>query len=402
LFGCAAGQLHRSLYRPALLKLLVRTGSVERAREELGAEPTPPVPAVLPPTVLITAPDRSGLDVAQPDLVVRAVARGQAGRPVTSLLLLVNGRPYEGERGRRAVPPAEVRDARGNEVRREWEVVLSPGKNQIMVEAASAASKGLSDPIDVTYTAPLDRKPRLYVLLIGISQYPGRLRLEYAAKDALDLERTFRAKSAPVFEQVKTRALTDGRATRLGILEGLRWLHDVMTDRDVAVVFFAGHGQLDEIDEFHLVPIDADADNLAGTGLPGSQLRTRLAAIKGRVLVLLDACRAGAVDGKRGRDLEPLDDLVRKLAGADAGVVVMCAATDRESALEGNEVRQGYFTKALIEGLSGQADINRDGLVKLFELEAYVSNRVSELSRDRQHSVTAKPPSIKSFDLARP
>jgi uncharacterized caspase-like protein len=86
---------------------------------------------------------------------------------------------------------------------------------------------------------------------------------------------------------------------------------------------------------------------------------------------------------------------VRDLVTDDYGVVV------REFALESNEHRQGYFTLALVEGLSGKA-ANRDGVVYLAGLDAYVTDRVKELTGGRQHPVTAKPTSVRSFPLARP
>ena len=67
---------------------------------------------------------------------------------------------------------------------------------------------------------------------------------------------------------------------------------------------------------------------------------------------------------------------------------------------------QGFWrsnlTLALVEGLSGAADFTKDGSVYLNELDAYVSDRVKELSQGQQHPVTARPTSIRSFPLARP
>ena len=94
--------------------------------------------------------------------------------------------------------------------------------------------------------------------------------------------------------------------------------------------------------------------------------------------------------------------MVRDLATDDYGVVVMCSSMGREFSLESAEVGQGYFTKALIEGLSGRADGNADGVVYLTELDAYVTDRVKALSKGLQHPVTAKPASIRSFPLTRP
>jgi hypothetical protein len=86
----------------------------------------------------------------------------------------------------------------------------------------------------------------------------------------------------------------------------------------------------------------------------------------------------------------------------DYGVVVMCSAMGTESAIESAAVQHGYFTLALVEGLTGKADFNKDGVIHLNELDLYVTNRVKDLSKGRQHPVTARPASIRSFPLTRP
>src|SRR5205807_9399885 len=126
------------------------------------------------------------------------------------------------------------------------------------------------------------------------------------------------------------------------------------------------------------------------TGLAADHLKHTLAGMPGRVVVLLDACHAGAATGERRRAATAgaLDDLVRDLVSDDYGVIVMCAAMGRESALENAAGGHGYFTQALVEGLSGKADFNKDGIVHLNELDLYVTERVKELANGRQHAVT--------------
>ena len=79
----------------------------------------------------------------------------------------------------------------------------------------------------------------------------------------------------------------------------------------------------------------------------------------------------------------------------------MCSSMGREFSMESAEVKHGYFTLALVEGLAGSADYNKDGVVQLNELDLYVTDRVKELSKGMQHPVTARPTSIRSFPLTR-
>ena len=67
-----------------------------------------------------------------------------------------------------------------------------------------------------------------------------------------------------------------------------------------------------------------------------------MAAIPGRVLVLLDACHAGAAGGDRRKAVHVLtDDLIRDLVTDDYGVIVMCSSMGREYSMESDEHEQG-------------------------------------------------------------
>ena len=210
-------------------------------------------------------------------------------------------------------------------------------------------------------------------------------------------------KSGPLFRQVEVKRLTDAGATRKDVLAGLTWLRKQMTQRDVGVVFFSGHGMRDAEGSLYLLPVDADPDDLLATAVADDQLKKALAGMPGRVLALLDACHAGAAGGDRRKSPRGLtDDLVRDLVTDDYGVIVMASSTGREFSLESNARRQSTFTLALVEGLSGAADYNKDHVIYLNELDNYVSDRVKELTQGQQHPVTARPTSVRSFPLARP
>jgi uncharacterized caspase-like protein len=260
------------------------------------------------------------------------------------------------------------------------------------VLARSAVSMGLSDDLEVTYAERVPR-PTLYLLAAGIDVYKDKnLKLNCAVNDATELEKAFADKSKALFA-VKAKVLRDGEATREGLLEGLGWLKANMKPHDLAVIFYAGHGEADARKQFFLLPQDVDVGNLAATGVSGEVLKQHLADLPGKVLLLLDACHSGAI----GR---VVNDLARDLAGEDSGVVVMCAALGDEKAGEADG--HGFFCKALIEALTGKAAKNpRDGCVYLHHLEVYVTDRVMELSKDEQHATTAKP-TMRPLPLARP
>jgi WD40 repeat protein len=417
---CPAAQFRGSLYRPEIIRTLLASGGVQQSldtadrsgRVESGLVS---VEQVLPPEVRITVPSEGPIEVSQPELRVTATAHSRSRYPVTGLRLLLDGRPYEGRKGVFVIA-SDQRPEPAQTVQHEWTVELAPGRHTLAVQAETAASKGLSSTIEVVYRVPQvatgdplrraaeeSRPPDLYVLAIGISEYPGSLRLKYAAKDAQELVSTFQRDSAALFRNINVKLLTNAQADRHGILAGLTWLRREMTQRDVSILFFSGHGAKDEAGSFYFVPVDVEPTDLLATGVSGSQFKDALEAIPGRVLVMLDACHAGAAGGDTRKAVEVVtDDLVRDLATDDYGVVVMCSSMGREYSMESEQDQHGYFTLALIEALSGRADFNHDGSIYLTEVDAYLSDRIKELTGGKQHPVTTKPATIRSFPLSQP
>ena len=400
----AASQFRKRFYRPDVIKLLLKSGSVERALEVAGEKPAE-IAQSLPPKIRFLAPTGAS-EVTRAELTVRAAAKSQSKHPITAMKLLLNGRPYLGQVGtKNIVRSREVTAA--DEIEESWTITLEPGAHRITIQAETAVSDGLSDELRVTFRPPQapaePSLPSLYLLSIGVSKYDvEKLKLNYAARDARKLDETLRQRSASLFRKVETKVLTDEQATQTGIRKGLGWLRSQMTQFDVGIVFYSGHGAKDRDSTFYLLPVDTDPNDLLTTGIPDSLLKSALAGVPGRVLLILDACHAGATDGDRRKAPTSItDDLVRDLVNDDYGVIVMASSMGREYSMESDEHQLGFFTLALTEGLLGKADGNNDQTVYLNELDEYVSTRVKELTKGAQHPVTSKPTSIRSFPIAK-
>jgi WD40 repeat protein len=396
-------QFHNSLFQPEVIGCLISSGSLPEAIARANKERKKPIAAVhvgqvLPPKVTITAPDGASgevkIDKAQ--LEVKATASSAGDNPVTALRLLVDGRPYMGRKGVRRIdaPKPGTVDA-------AWTVVLPQGKYTLTVQAESAVSKGLSPTVEVTRASDGKQElPNLYILAVGVSDYPGKLKLRYAASDAELIAKVFREKTGSLYGKVEVKLVTDAEATKDGILKGLAWLESVMTPLDVGVFFFSGHGARVPDGTFYLVPVNASPSDLEGTLVSGDVLKQTLADIPGRLVAMLDCCHSGSVADQ----LRPsrVDGLARDLVTDEYGVVVMCSSLGRESSLESSATKAGFFTLSVVEGLSGRADFNKDKVIHLHELDQYTAQRVKELSGGVQNPVTGRPPSVRSFPLARP
>jgi uncharacterized caspase-like protein len=236
----------------------------------------------------------------------------------------------------------------------------------------------------------------LHVLSVGVSDYgeaSEHLRLNFAHQDAHDVASALAGTQGGrhgLYAQVRPQVLQDAAASELAIRRALTAIERKMAasseGRDVAVVFFSGHGALLD-DGFYLLPhgVDAgDPDSLATTAMPVSELRKRVHALAehGRVLLLLDACRAGAATADGGA-LEADARLLRsRLAGAN--VSVLTSSSGSELSREYPELRNGAFTEALLDAFGRTADRNANGLLSLAEITDYVSTAVPRYSDGAQ------------------
>ena len=400
-----ASQFHKQFYRPEAIKLLLKAGNVERALKGTGSnEPIKTVAESLPPEVKIISPSEAIHEASSEEITVRVQATQRGSSPIKSLQLLIDGRPLNGQDGIVAV------DGSSGTVTHSFHVPLVPGvEHGIVAKADDEDTHGLSNEVRVTFqsaTAQI-RKPTLYVLAIGVADYNDEtLKLDFADDDARNLADVLQERSFGLFHKIDTRLVIDKDATQKGILGGLVWLKRQMTQHDIGVLFYSGHGAKDETDNFYFLPSDVDTSSpLLLSAVSDSQVKSILQGIPGRLLVMLDACHAGggatAITGGRRKNTTALtDDLVRELSNDDYGVVVMASSLSREFSLESPDNQSGMFALALCEGLDGKADYNKDRQVLISELDLYVADRVKELSGGKQHPVTAKPATIRPFPLS--
>jgi uncharacterized caspase-like protein len=113
--------------------------------------------------------------------------------------------------------------------------------------------------------------------------------------------------------------------------------------------------------------------------------------------VFIDACHSEGTSGRKTRAVEN-NSMVRELM--DPSTVIFTSSRGTELSQESGEYAHGLFTYAIIEGMGGRADLVKDGVVSMKELDTYVSQRVPELSRGLQHPTTDTPSGYVDFTVA--
>ena len=140
------------------------------------------------------------------------------------------------------------------------------------------------------------------------------------------------------------------------------------------IFYYSGHGIPDEAShEAFMLPIDADGQNM-GICYSLDKLYKELKDTHAqKVLVLLDACFSGAVRGNgmiveaKGVAIKPKKNVV------DGNIVVLSAATDKQTAYPFEQEGHGLFTYYLLKKLHDTC-----GNVTLGELQSYIKSEVGK------------------------
>lgn len=295
------------------------------------------------------------------------------------------------------------------------EIALSQGVNRIRLSCMNAKGvESLKETVEIFCDAPDSRKPDLYVIAIGASEYAdAEWNLNYAAKDAQDVISLFESRKND-YGNISTTLLVNRDVTPAGI----RKLRQTLTNtkvNDQVLVFYAGHGLLDENLDYYLATYQTDFSQPSSGGLSYDELNALLDSIPAREKILLiDACHSGEVDkeetviaeaspskevvfrGARPRGFQSNTsisynnsfELMKELFSdlrKGTGAMVISSAGGGEFAYEGAQWKNGVFTWSLREGLStGKADKNRDDVITVSELQQFILDHVVQLTGGKQ------------------
>ena len=180
-------------------------------------------------------------------------------------------------------------------------------------------------------------------LIIGIDGYPDSP-LKGCVKDAISVSRVLEShgNGDPNFNVLELLS-SEQEITHDLMLDSVKKLFS--TDADIALLYFAGHGIIDEsTNHGFLVSQDGRKPNW---GVPLSQILSLANAAYPRIkssVIILDCCHSG----KFG---EPEKLGAHGSAEIGTGVTILTACHRDEAALEGQ--CGGVFTDLLIDGLSG-------------------------------------------------
>ena len=146
---------------------------------------------------------------------------------------------------------------------------------------------------------------------------------------------------------------------------------------DLVLIYYSGHGKLDQEGRLHLATFDTVTDSLPPTSIPLEDVRKYIDESSASTkVVILDCCFSGAV--KKLFKGEIQDQASRAIQGLEGvGTFFLTASTDTQLAEEKEGDTFSLLTKYIIEAIRGDtADTHRDGIVSFDELCSFVQEKV--------------------------
>jgi len=220
-----------------------------------------------------------------------------------------------------------------------------------------------------------------YAVIIGVNAYDKWPSLEYAIKDARAMEKKLKSLG------FQTTILLDQHATKDNILKILGdELPQKVQENDRVIIFFAGHGQTEEIADGtqmgYIVPVDADTRNIFSTAISMDQVRNFSRRLRAKhVLYLIDSCYAGLGLTRSGTIPPSERDYLRKITTRKAHQMLTAGGKGELAHEEGGH---GVFTKYVLEALDGSADRDEKGFITFSDIASYVKPKVSRYTGSKQ------------------
>ncbi len=212
----------------------------------------------------------------------------------------------------------------------------------------------------------------VYSILIGISDYkhiPDEKDLKFCDDDVVLFYRLL--KNNLNIPESNIYILTNQEATYNNIVATTQQAFKKARKEDLVIFYFSGHG-----DNGKVLAYDYDGTFNALTFGKISELFKNCASEN--KIIFADACRIGSLKPKKNEVSNNITDKV----------IAMVSCRANEYSGEHPYIKQGFFSYFLIEGLKGEADINRDKKLTITELHLFVKKNVSAITSNRQNPVT--------------
>ncbi len=306
----------------------------------------------------------------------------------------------------------------------EVEVPITADKNEFTAYAFNHDNVKSNDsaPVVVNGAASLKQQGSLYVLAVGVNKYDYPTTehdLTFAVPDIESITAELEKRQAGLRKYSETNVikLTNENASKSDIMLALgRFLDDTaplpatlsatvraeigkikrIRPEDAIVIYYSGHGTTSG-DRFYLIPHDGFPKNAADSKTRDAMLQKQsisdlelAAALEnvqaGQILMVIDACHSGAVEGEEKRR-GPMNSRGLAQLAYEKGMFILTASQSFQSANEAAKVGDrvlghGFLTFELLEAMNDRTvDKDKNGTVVEREWFDYAVEQVPRLQQ---------------------
>ena len=209
--------------------------------------------------------------------------------------------------------------------------------------------------------------PRVFAVMVGISDYGGRGDLPYTAEDALKLAESLRRDGALNPASV---TLVDADATVAGVKNAITRVGAMAGPNDIFLFFYSGHGSQRPASVSATEP-DGKAETIVMRDghISDAEMAQLFSGINARMsLIVLDSCFSGGFG--------------RNVVNRPGVVGLFSSEEDLTSQVAGKFEAGGYLSHFLRTGLSGEANLDGDDMITAGELTTYLRRKFASDVQD--------------------
>jgi len=262
----------------------------------------------------------------------------------------------------------------------------------------------------------------LYVLSVGVGSFQRKeFNLANPVNDATSLAKLMEGASPPVYDKAVVTLLTNEQATADNILKAMADIAAKALPDDLVLIFLAGHGQ--QVDgRYYFAPVDfgmkdeemfrramtatgpasvrALEELFRRDGLGQDRMLPAIQSLQAaRVAMVLDTCFSASIATEDAVLRRDVNTTLTNSLGHAAGRFVLSSSTSLAldsagSSANGDLPRDaqghGLFTSFMMRALGGEADVDKNNQIDIYELASFTKRNVQQATADmRQPQVPA-------------
>ncbi len=233
-----------------------------------------------------------------------------------------------------------------------------------------------------------------YAVLVGVADYQNpKFSLQISDKDAIAFYHFLKSEAGGYVPESHIQLLTNEQATEANILAALEQQFSKASPKDKILFFFSGHG-----DSGYFLPYDFNPYASNSHTLKHQDIKKafKKSAAKTK-FCLADACYSGSMRTKhaatnnttstKALEKELNTKLYKQFFEINEGVVAFMSSKAQEPSYENHQIGISAFTHALLEGMKGQGDNDKNRILTIEELYVYVRKRIKQLTPEVQSPV---------------